>query len=95
MTRLAAIPGYTTLEADSQEVKNCIEVALRCTLQDRNKRPNIGDIGEQLNQSGKHINDSAVWTEEVCTLMARRASSHAKLEKRTCFNYVLVFETET
>jgi hypothetical protein len=58
-TRLQAIPGYTTLDTDCQQVKTCIEIALECIAEERNKRPTIGYIVEQLNLT------------EVCTLMHR------------------------
>lgn len=64
--RLQAIPGYTTLDTDCQQVKICVEIALRCILEDTNKRPPIMEIMERLNQTEEHINDSAVWIEEVC-----------------------------
>ncbi|CAD6251996.1 unnamed protein product [Miscanthus lutarioriparius] len=52
-TRLQAIPGYTTLDTDCQQVKTCIEIALECIAEERNKRPTIGDIVEQLNLTEK------------------------------------------
>jgi hypothetical protein len=63
---LQAIPGYTTLDTDYQQVKKCIETALRCIVKDAHEWPTIGNIVEQLDQTEKRINDSAVWIEEVC-----------------------------
>jgi hypothetical protein len=37
-------------------VKKCIEIALNCTITDRQKRPTIGYIIDQLAETEKHIN---------------------------------------
>lgn len=37
-------------EADSLEVKTCIEIAVRCVEPDRKKRPTLREIIDKLNE---------------------------------------------
>ncbi|KAG2556874.1 hypothetical protein PVAP13_8NG173301 [Panicum virgatum] len=62
--RLRAVPGHASLEADCQQVKKCIEIALKCTDKDRRRRPNIGYIVDQLADTEIYKNDKAYLMDE-------------------------------
>uniref|UniRef100_A0A0D3HNW0 Protein kinase domain-containing protein n=1 Tax=Oryza barthii TaxID=65489 RepID=A0A0D3HNW0_9ORYZ len=46
----AATSRYASQEADSLQVKTCLEIALRCIDKDRAKRPTISDIVDKMNE---------------------------------------------
>ncbi|KAL6639789.1 hypothetical protein ACP70R_022611 [Stipagrostis hirtigluma subsp. patula] len=48
--RLQSLPTCE-LELSSEQVKRCIKIALSCVETDRNKRPSIGDIVHELNET--------------------------------------------
>ncbi|XP_066339703.1 receptor like protein kinase S.2-like isoform X3 [Miscanthus floridulus] len=58
---IIAIPGYQPIDIDCQceQVKKCIEIALKCTIEDRQRRPNIGYIVDQLAETEKSTYDKA------------------------------------
>ena len=55
--RLRTIPGYTSLEKDCQQVKKCVEIALKCIEEKRCKRPNIGSIVRELDETEEYQNE--------------------------------------
>ena len=63
--RLGKIPGYTSLEKDCQQVKKCVEIALKCIEEKRCKRPNIGSIVRELDETEEYQNDTASFIDEV------------------------------
>jgi hypothetical protein len=65
--RLRAVPGYTPLDVDCQckQVKKCIDIALNCTHKDRQRRPTIGYIIDQLALTEKNTYDEANSKNEV------------------------------
>lgn len=48
--RTQEISSHTSHEADSLEVKTCIEIAVRCVEADRKKRPTVREIIDKLNE---------------------------------------------
>ncbi|KAF7111697.1 hypothetical protein CFC21_111677, partial [Triticum aestivum] len=48
--RLHAMPGYSPYEIDILRVSTCVEIALRCVDEDREKRPCIEDIVHKLGE---------------------------------------------
>ncbi|CAL4991703.1 unnamed protein product [Urochloa decumbens] len=48
--RCQTTPKHKSLEADSLEVKMCIEMALRCVEPDRARRPSITEVIDKLNE---------------------------------------------
>jgi len=50
MAKLCAKSGYSSDEIDMKRVKKCVEIALRCVVPDRNKRPLIKDIVQELEE---------------------------------------------
>ncbi|KAJ1256763.1 hypothetical protein BS78_K312800 [Paspalum vaginatum] len=48
--RWKATPMYTPQEADSLEVKTCIQMALNCVERDRKRRPTITEVMDKLNE---------------------------------------------
>ncbi|CAL4994136.1 unnamed protein product [Urochloa decumbens] len=56
--RLQTIQGYTSVEDDCQQVKKCVEIALKCIDEEKAKRPNIKSIIDQLVETEKHQNDT-------------------------------------
>ncbi|CAN6363380.1 unnamed protein product [Urochloa humidicola] len=48
--RWQTTPKHTSLEADSLEVKTCIEMALRCVEPERARRPTIMEVIDKLNE---------------------------------------------
>ena len=71
--RLIAIPGYPPIDIDCQceQVKKCIEIALKCTIKDWQRRPNIGYIVDQLAETEKSTYDKANSMNEVHILGSR------------------------
>lgn len=39
---------HLALEIETLQVKKCVEIALRCVVPDRNKRPSIKDVVDEL-----------------------------------------------
>jgi len=62
--RLRTIPGYTSLEKDCQQVKKCVEIALKCIEEKRCKRPNIGSIVRELDETEEYQNDTSSFIDE-------------------------------
>jgi len=62
--RLRTIPGYTSLEKDCQQVKKCVEIALKCIEEKKCKRPNIGSIVRELDETEEYQNDTASFINE-------------------------------
>lgn len=48
--RLKEMPGHRSHEIESLQVKKCVEIALRCVLPDRHKRPSAKDVVDELIQ---------------------------------------------
>lgn len=48
--RWQTTPKHKSLEADSLEVKTCIEMALQCVEPDRARRPTIMEVVDKLNE---------------------------------------------
>ncbi|SPT15645.1 unnamed protein product [Triticum aestivum] len=46
--RLEKDPGYTSLEADCQQIKTCIQIGLICVNSERTKRPTVKKIIDML-----------------------------------------------
>lgn len=44
------MPRHPYEEIESRQVKKCVEVALRCVEHDRNKRPSLKDVVDELEQ---------------------------------------------
>ncbi|CAL4993592.1 unnamed protein product [Urochloa decumbens] len=53
--RLQGTPRCTSLEGQCNQVKKCIQIALKCVLADRKQRPNIGDILNDLNETEREM----------------------------------------
>ncbi|KAK3121034.1 hypothetical protein QOZ80_8BG0645030 [Eleusine coracana subsp. coracana] len=66
--RFKAIQGYTSLQNDCRQVKKCLEIALKCIEQEKERRPNIVYIIDQLNETEKGNKDTAPQMEEVASL---------------------------
>lgn len=62
--RFQSVAQYASLETSYQQVKRCVEIALKCISNERKQRPAIGNIVRQLNEIEEHINDFASWIEE-------------------------------
>ncbi|RLM69342.1 Cysteine-rich receptor-like protein kinase 5 [Panicum miliaceum] len=62
--RLRTIPGYTSLVKDCQQVKKCVEIALKCIEEERCKRPNIASIVHKLAETEEHQKDTSSFIDE-------------------------------
>ncbi|GJN28493.1 hypothetical protein PR202_gb16625 [Eleusine coracana subsp. coracana] len=63
--RLRAIPGYTSLEVDCQQVKKCMEIALKCIDNEKQRRPDIEYIVEQLTEVHSFISAMSVLFSDI------------------------------
>ncbi|OEL14352.1 putative receptor-like protein kinase [Dichanthelium oligosanthes] len=54
----AEMSSGSSLEAYCQQVERCIEIALKCVENDRDRRPNIMDIIDKLNETETLMNKS-------------------------------------
>jgi len=48
--RLQEMPRHPYKEVGSLQVKKCVQIALRCVEDDRNKRPSLKDVVDELEQ---------------------------------------------
>lgn len=65
----ATILGYTSLGNKCQQVKKCMEIAMKCINKEKDRRPDIGNIVDQLNDIQNREKDKAPWREEVRPLL--------------------------
>jgi len=56
--RLQVVQGYTLLETECQQVRKCIEIALKCIDANRRRRPPMRYIVSQLTEIEKQSNDT-------------------------------------
>ncbi|KAM3197461.1 hypothetical protein ACQJBY_072871 [Aegilops geniculata] len=71
--RLQKTLNGMSLEGYSQQIKKCLEIALKCVELDRHERPSIGDIIDRLNETETLI------PEEVRAVHNRIDSTHSEL----------------
>ncbi|VAI93126.1 receptor-like serine/threonine-protein kinase SD1-7 [Triticum dicoccoides] len=72
MTKLRAKSGYSSDEIDRKCMKKCVEIALRCVVADRNKRPLIKDIVKELEELEDEINKMSRSSVQLEELVARQ-----------------------
>jgi hypothetical protein len=69
--RLQSVQGSKTLEKDCQQVKKCIEIALKCKDEKRRNRPTIESVINQLNETEKHKKAAESLMEKVRSLVVQ------------------------
>lgn len=51
---------------ESLQVKKCVEIALRCVVADRNKRPSTQDVVDELEQLEAGIRKLSLASDDEC-----------------------------
>ena len=58
--------GHPSHEIESLQVKKCVEIALRCVVADRNKRPSTKDVVDELEQLEARIRKLSLASDDEC-----------------------------
>lgn len=80
--RLQEMPRHPYKEVGSLQVKKCVQIALRCVEDDRNKRPSLKDVVDELEQLEA----------EIKKLLLPSVESNDLIVQRSCDSNVLAVD---